>query len=85
MKFLMDAVVLQIENKRADLLTQGVDEDKIEEEISVALMADLQEKQMTESNAMNSVLEEKVSKVQIFLASIFSMQTFKTPYSLGAV
>ena len=48
-------------------------------------MADLQEKQMTESNAMNSVLEEKVSKVQIFLASIFSMQTFKTPYSLGAV
>lgn len=84
MKFLMDAVVLQIENKRADLLTQGVDEDKIEEEISVALMADLQEKQMTESNAMNSVLEEKVSKVQIFLASIFSMQTFKTPYSLRA-
>lgn len=84
MKFLMDAVVLQIENKRADLLTQGVDEDKIEEEISVALMADLQEKQMTESNAMNTVLEEKVSKVQIFLASIFSMQTFKTPYSLRA-
>lgn len=62
MKFLMDAVVLQIENKRAELLTQGVDEDKLGEEISVALMADLQEKQMTETNAMNSVLGDKVSQ-----------------------
>ena len=63
MKFLMDAVVLQIENKRTELLTQGVDEDKLGEEISVALMADLQEKQMTETNAMNSVLGDKVSQV----------------------
>ena len=63
MKFLMDALVLQIENKRAELLTQGVDEDKLGEEISVALMADLQEKQMTETNAMNSVLGDKVSQV----------------------
>ena len=62
MKFLMDAVVLQIENKRAELLTEGVDEDKLGEEISVALMADLQEKQMTETNAMNSVLGDKVSQ-----------------------
>lgn len=61
MKFLMDAVVLQIENKRTELLTQGVDEDKIGEEISVALMADLQEKQITETNAMNTVLGDKVS------------------------
>ena len=61
MKFLMDAVVLQIENKRVELLTQGVDEDKLGEEISVALMADLQEKQLTETNAMNSVLGDKVS------------------------
>ena len=71
MKFLMDAVVLQIENKRAELLTQGVDEDKIEEEISVALMADLQEKQMTETNAMNSVLGEKVSKSVDFSSFYF--------------
>ena len=62
MKFLMDAVVLQMENKRAELLTEGVDEDKLGEEISVALMADLQEKQMTETNAMNSVLGDKVSQ-----------------------
>lgn len=61
MKFLMDAVVLQIENKRTELLTQGVDEDKIGEEISVVLMADLQEKQITETNAMNTVLGDKVS------------------------
>ena len=62
MKFLKDALVLQIENKRAQLLTQGIDEDKLQEEISVALMADLQEKQMTESNAMGNVLGDKVSQ-----------------------
>ena len=62
MKFLKDALVLQIENKRAQLLTQGIDEDKLQEEISVVLMADLQEKQMTESNAMSNVLGDKVSQ-----------------------
>ena len=62
MKFLKDALVLQIENKRAQLLTQGIDEDKLQEEISVALMADLQQKQMTESNAMGNVLGDKVSQ-----------------------
>ena len=71
MKFLMDAVVLQIENKRVELLTQGVDEDKLEEEISVALMADLQEKQMTETNAMNNVLGDKVSQSVDFSSFYF--------------
>ena len=71
MKFLMDAVVLQIENKRVELLTQGVDEDKLGEEISVALMADLQEKQMTETNAMNSVLGDKVSQSVDFSSFYF--------------
>ena len=71
MKFLMDAVVLQIENKRAELLTQDVDEDKLGEEISVALMADLQEKQMTETNAMNSVLGDKVSQSVDFSSFYF--------------
>ena len=67
----MDAVVLQIENKRVELLTQGVDEDKLGEEISVALMADLQEKQMTETNAMNSVLGDKVSQSVDFSSFYF--------------
>ena len=67
----MDAVVLQVENKRAELLTQGVDEDKLGEEISVALMADLQEKQMTETNAMNSVLVDKVSQSVDFSSFYF--------------
>ena len=62
MKLLKDALVLQIENKRAQLLTQSVDEDKLQEEISVVLMADLQQKQMTESNAMSNVLGDKVSQ-----------------------
>ena len=71
MKFLMDAVVLQIENKRVELLTQGVDEDKLGEEISVAVMADLQEKQMTETNAMNNVLGDKVSQSVDFFSFYF--------------
>ena len=71
MKFLMDAVVLQIENKRVELLTEGVDEDKLGEEISVALMADLQEKQMTETNAMNNVLGDKVSQSVDFFSFYF--------------
>ena len=60
MKFLQDALFLQIENKREQLLTQGVNEDKLQDEISVALMADLQEKQATESTAMTNVLADKV-------------------------
>ena len=71
MKLLIDAVVLQIENKRVELLTQGVDEDKLGEEISVALMADLQEKQMTETNAMNNVLGDKVSQSVDFFSFYF--------------
>lgn len=63
LKFLQDALVLQIENKRAQLLTQGVNEDKLQDEISVALMADLQEKQTTESTAMTNVLADKDESV----------------------
>ena len=65
MKLLSDALVLQIEMKRAQLLSNGVDEDKLQEEISVLLMADLQEKQTTESNAVGNVLSDKVSQVEM--------------------
>lgn len=65
MKFLSDALVLQIEMKRAQLLSNGVDEDKLQDEISVLLMADLQEKQSTESNAVANVLSDKVSQVEM--------------------
>lgn len=74
MKFLQDVLVLQIENKRAQLLTQGVNEDKLQDEISVALMADLQEKQMTESTAMSNVLADKVRNcLSLFAATKLSM------------
>lgn len=63
LKFLQDVLVLQIENKREQLLTQGVNEDKLQDEISVALMADLQEKQVTESTAMTNVLTDKDESV----------------------
>ncbi|RMX39987.1 hypothetical protein pdam_00022972 [Pocillopora damicornis] len=56
MNFLKEALVLHIETKRAQLLTQGVDEEKLQEEISVLIMADLQEKQMTENNAVANIL-----------------------------
>ena len=65
MKLLSDALVLQIEMKRAQLLSNGVDEDKLQDEISVLLMADLQEKQTTESNAVGNVLGDKVSQVKM--------------------
>ena len=65
MKLLSGALVLQIEMKRAQLLSNGVDEDKLQDEISVLLMADLQEKQSTESNAVGNVLSDKVSQVEI--------------------
>ena len=62
-KLLSDALVLQIESKRAQLLSKGIDEDKLQDEISVLLMADLQEKQSSESNAVGNVLgTDKVSQ-----------------------
>ena len=62
---LKEALVLHIETKRAQLLTQGVDEEKLQEEISVLIMADLQEKQMTENNAVANILgADKVSQFQ---------------------
>lgn len=65
MKLLSDALVLQIEMKREQLLSNGTDEDKLQDEISVLLMADLQEKQSTESNAVGNVLGDKVSQVEM--------------------
>lgn len=62
MELLSDALVLQIEMKRAQLLSNGFDEDKLQDEISVLLMADLQKKQTTESNAVGNVLGDKVSQ-----------------------
>ena len=63
MELLTDALVLQIESKRVQLLSNEVDEDKLQDEISVLLMADLQEKQTTESNAVGNVLgADKVSQ-----------------------
>ena len=68
MKLLSDALVLQIEMKRAQLLSDGMDENKLQDEISVLLMADLQEKQTTESNAVGNVLGDKVSQVEMLPA-----------------
>ena len=64
MKLLSDALVLQIEMKREQLLSNGIDEDKLQDEISVLLMADLQEKQSAESNAVGNVLGDKVSQMR---------------------
>ena len=60
-KLLTDAMVLQVESKRAQLLSEGVDEDKLSEEVSVGLMADLQEKQRAETSAVSKILTDKVS------------------------
>jgi len=49
--------------KRAQLLSNGIDEDKLQDEISVLLMADLQQKQAVETNAVGNVLGDKDESV----------------------
>ena len=57
---LQAGLALLVESKRQELLARGVPEDAINADVAVILMADLQEKQACENNAMNKVLAEKV-------------------------
>lgn len=59
-KLLHNALLLRVESRKQLLNEEGVPEDKINEEVAVGLLADLQEKQQTENTAMNKVLSDKV-------------------------
>ena len=61
MAMLQSALALLVESKKQELMENGVSDDKLQNEVAVALLADLQEKQTCENNAMSKVLIEKVS------------------------
>ena len=57
---LMDGLTLRVEKLKKDLLAKGYPTDKLSEEVSIIMLADLQEKQKSETNAMCTVISEKV-------------------------
>ena len=50
---------------KQDLVTKGYPQDKLAEEVSVILLANLQEKQTSETNAMCTVIADKVSFIEL--------------------
>lgn len=65
MELLQSGLILLVESKRQELQAQGVPEDKLNADVAVILMADLQEKQACENNAMSKVLTEKVGHLRL--------------------
>ena len=60
MKILRDGIVLKVMNMKEDLLSKGTEEPHMKNELSVVLVANLQEKQTTEGRAVENILGEKV-------------------------
>ncbi len=65
---LIKALILKSEEMKNNLMADGVSHESIPGEISVLLLADLQEKQNSENNAINTVIDEKV---KVTFISIF--------------
>ena len=63
LKLLTDGLVIRVEAKKQELRSSGVSEDKLDDEITVLLLADLQQKQLLESSALNKVLETAVRMI----------------------
>lgn len=57
---LKDGVVLKALNVKDELSKKNVPESSVNDEMSILLLADLQEKQTTESRAVENILEERV-------------------------
>ena len=60
MKILKDGIVLKVMNVKEELLSKNISESSIKDETDVMLVANLQEKQNTESRAVENILAEKV-------------------------
>eukprot|EP00794_Sanderia_malayensis_P006079 gene6079-6782_t len=58
-RILVKALVIRIEDIKQTLRSQQVDEDKLSEEVTIMLLAELQEKQASESNAVSTVITDK--------------------------
>ena len=57
---LIDGLTLRVAGLQKDLLAKGYPPEKLSEEVSIIMLADLQEKQKSETNAMCTVISEKV-------------------------
>ena len=60
-KILKDALVYKLETIKQELITKGVAEERLSDEVPVTLFADLQQKQSAENKAMTKILIEKVN------------------------
>lgn len=60
-QLLLDGLTFRAEELKKELIAKGYSADKLADEVSVILLADLQEKQKSESNAMCAVITDKVS------------------------
>ena len=69
-QMLIKALILKSEEMKNNLIADGVSHESIPGEISVLLLADLQEKQNSENNAINTVIDEKVN---VTFISIFTL------------
>jgi len=60
-QLLTDGLVLRVEALKKELTAKGYPPEKLSEEVSIIMLADLQEKQKSETNAMCTVIADKTS------------------------
>jgi hypothetical protein len=60
MRILKDGIVLKVLNVKEELTGKNIPEPSLKDELGVMLVANLQEKQNTESRAVENILAEKV-------------------------
>ena len=59
-QLLTDGLVLRVEALKKELTAKGYPPEKLSDEVSIIMLADLQEKQKSETNAMCTVIADKV-------------------------
>ena len=69
MRILKDGIVLKVLNVKEELTGKNIPEPSLKDELGVMLVANLQEKQNTESRAVENILAEKVFWIRIFWIS----------------
>ncbi len=70
MRILKDGIVLKVLNVKEELSENNVPESNMKNELGVMLVADLQEKQNTESRAVENILAEKVPHLNCLVYSV---------------
>lgn len=60
LRILKDGIVLKVQNVKEELSGENIADSKWKDEVGVMLVANLQEKQSTESRAVENILAEKV-------------------------